>query len=993
MNHRGDPSAAAAGRHFKPLRLTIMLMAVTAHDRRRSRVRTTAIKLILTLSIVLAASPLAAPPPAHARTFSVRPLCLGPGYIPSTFVSTESSVGTHVTFGCNLTTFAHAISRPEGIAGGFQYPSWFRPKAREGVKLEGLTATLRGSNGESAGTVVGVRLAWGTLPHQMGPLATKTSDSPLARITPEAVTLSAEELPSVPDRILITAECINPPSGDECLRSDDLLIDDLVVRFRDDHAPSLSIKAPFKSYGSISKTTSIEVIADDAERVDSSTASVYGSGMRRFSFSTLKLNVSGRSGWEYLTDFCGDYGTDFMKCGQSLSSIQTIDLDDKSRWQEGFNSLFVSGYDWAGNSTSLTLPFIVDTVPPLTPDQLVVEGETEFGWTSKQHPSLSWRNVGESYDIYANPPQIEARHRMVPAIADETPVSSFSSAQVVAKSRSEMPIEFPSRQNWSLELAVSDLAGNISGVVRKTIGFDDHQMSAPAIDDIQWYGPSRRTLAWQPPADHSQAASGLCDYAKLIDELSDSVPAESGSPDRKPSMQLPDDIGHGAHHLHVRAISCAGVPGEVAHKVFSFDSRPPAVTADKPAGSWINEHEALRISGVDNDSGVAEIRYRTGDGGRTISGGQASLSLDEGMRDLSIVAADAVGNESSELKLRVGFDRTAPVSWIEPRDPMRPTLIAAQAYDADSGIEEGTIQYRPSAGGEWTDLDTDPARGVDGAVSLKARFPDDKVAAGEYQLRVSVSDRAGHRSFSELRIDGTSASFSSPQRGSAMLRAGVIERVKRPCRGDRGRAGSCFTTQTRTAATVDFGRSAVVGGSLTGLDGQPMPGVKLKVLTVRERSSARIESGEVVTDSKGRFNARVGPGVNRTVIVQMPGSELLRPVEDSVIVATRSRLRLKADRKKAVAGRTIIFSGKVFLGNEKLGKLGVNVQIMLAGTKTAVWDEQTAQDGTFRMKYKIPDYTRRLRFHYQARVLHGGGWLYMTGRSKPVIVDISPRRR
>ena len=92
-------------------------------------------------------------------------------------------------------------------------------------------------------------------------------------------------------------------------------------------------------------------------------------------------------------------------------------------------------------------------------------------------------------------------------------------------------------------------------------------------------------------------------------------------------------------------------------------------------------------------------------------------------------------------------------------------------------------------------------------------------------------------------------------------------------------------------------------------------------------------------------------------------------------------------------GQKLVFTGRVRLGGERLSGLGLNVDIMLAGSTHSPTDGQTLTDGTFTIPYVVPDYSRPLRFKFEARVKHLRGWPYFAARSRPVTVVAMPRRR
>lgn len=962
-----------------------------AVDRRGWRRRS-----LLVAVVVLVASSTAClgpAPRAAANSVVVRPFCMTTGYNKVIWWNANEVYNWVLEPDCGQAKLWHLGGMPAEGPGGARYPSVLRT----GVRVSAVSATLRGSNGASAGAAQGVRLAWGPGPDQMGPLAAKPGDSSDDRALPETVTATADGLPQMPDRALITTECVDPPEVEElagaCAESDPMLIDNLLVTLVDDLAPSLEIDRQFGDY--ISKSATLTVRASDAFPAASGPA-VYGIGMHEFRFSSFAPPLAWRT-WSDTSSTCPNLARDFVNCVAQYQSTQTIDLSDPVKWPDGPNTLFVDALDLAGNATRKEVHFTIDRVAPGQPSGIAVGGATAAGWSRDPDVELSWPNAGE-FVSRSRPLPITVGYRIVPAAGSAGPAPQFAPGALdydYENSRWKLPVALPARGLWRIELQATDLAGNKSIVGSVLAGFDDHRLGSPGSPAGGWFGPVRRDVSWDPPADAQLALSGICGYATSLDDQPLAAPEIRAQPDPTASVSLPQNLSDGDHTFSVAAMSCSGVLGESVSGLVRYDLRPPDLEVDAPGSGWLDEFGMLNVSATDEGAGVEAMSYAVDGQDQALEtlGDSLDLRFAEGRHEVSVWARDAAGNSSPRRTLAIGFDRTPAVGWIGPLDPADQTRVTAIGLDAHSGVSSGVLQFRERAGGAWTDMPTETVRSAAGAATFSARFPDLVPMSGAFELRIAIEDRVGHRSYGTDRLDGSPAVLTAPLRSQPRLTAAALVPLARRCARAERTAG-CRSFARRRQVTVRYGRSATVGGRLTDARGKPLHGARLLLRWFTELAPNRLVSfGTATTDSEGNYRATVPPGVNRTVVVQLPGSAATRPATASAQFMTISSVRLKVDRHRVRPGGRLVFTGSVQLGGVRLSRVGLQVQIGIAGSKASPDSVNTGEDGRFRLEYIVPEYGQSLRFRYVARVGRSAVWPFVAGESRPVTVDVITRKR
>lgn len=680
-------------------------------------------------------------------------------------------------------------------------------------------------------------------------------------------------------------------------------------------------------------------------------------------------------------------------CPQSRSAHQSINPTD-AIWQEGLNRVFVDVQDRAGNRSQRPsvphLGFYADRRNP-TPTGLTVPDATPAGWVRDPEITLDWVNEGESGESKA---QSDPHSGVVAVEYDFQPRDGGpdpAPRRIEGAAISSVTVTVPWPGAWNVVVRTIDAVGNRSAPMSKFVGFDAAGPPAPQIDPIGWVGSAQlldgHPFAWIRPAP---TPSGICGYGLSVDGSDDTdAPAEPSIDGDVARATLPNGSAEGPRHLHLRAISCAGVPGETAHRRFDVDLTPPVPRTNLADGVWIGRSSALRVIATDDRSGVRDVRLKIDGSTLVYPGAEAAPELPEGMRTIEYGASDAAGNVSSPESLTVGVDRSAPIGWFEPPSPERPTLISAIVTDAHSGIGTGAIDFRPAGGADgWTELATrtDTAAGGYAAARLTARFPDFSRPAGVYELRVRVTDAVGNATVIITRFDGAAAMMVTPVRERPKMTFAFEFGSSTRC-AKNGRAGRCRPKLTIKRRTVGFGRGAMTAGRLVDAAGRPLPGRAVTLFAQRTATYGRTMLRTVETDANGRFRARVKRGVNRRVFARFQGSELLQPAEDAVLLFTRSKLTLKVNRRRVRPGGRLIFSGRLASGGEKIA-LGIPIYVRALGTRLSA-EAKVGPDGRYRGLF--PTGVRApLGLALQAHVPEQDAWPYAAGDSRVVKVTIAP---
>ena len=659
-------------------------------------------------------------------------------------------------------------------------------------------------------------------------------------------------------------------------------------------------------------------------------------------------------------------------------------------WSEGLNEVFVDVDDRAMNrSVRPAIPdfsFYVDRRNP-TPTVLSVRGAAPAGWVSEPAITLDWTNEGEQGESRV---QSDPHSGVVAVEYDFQPREEGqpdpAAQRVDGENIESADVEIPGRGAWDVIVRTVDAVGNKSAPMTMFVGLDDAVPAAPQIDPVGWVGSAHLLdglpFTWTKP---SPTPSGICGYGHSVDVVADAeAPATMSIDGDVTQATLPNGNVEGPRYLHLRAISCAGVSGDTAHRRFEADLLPPKAQANLADGTWTGQSSALRVTATDDGSGVQNVLMKIGGSTTVFPGSEAVPDLPEGKHAIEFSARDTAGNVSQPESLTIGVDRSAPVGFFDSRSSDRPALLSATVSDGLSGIRDGEIDYRPVGGsGEWTELDTrsDIPVGSNSVAKLSAYFPDFSQPDGAYEARARVIDRVGNVSVVSTGWDGTTARIDTPVREKPKMTFAFEGRPSSRCA--KKPVHRCKPKLTAKSKIVNFGLGAMTLGRLVDAAGKPMAGRKVTLFAQRTGTKQRVPIRSVETDADGRFRARIKPGVNRRIYAWFDGNDVIRPAEDAVDIFTRSKLTLKVNSRRVRRGGRLALSVRLASGGEKI-VLGRPIYVRALGTRLSA-EATIGPDGTFRGEF--PTNVRApIRLMLQAHIPQQDGWPYYSGDSRIVKV-------
>jgi hypothetical protein len=446
---------------------------------------------------------------------------------------------------------------------------------------------------------------------------------------------------------------------------------------------------------------------------------------------------------------------------------------------------------------------------------------------------------------------------------------------------------------------------------------------------------------------------------------------------------------------HPRALTLAG--GEGWRRVDDFDiswANPEQGPASPIWGAF------WRITGpAGYDSGV-----------HFAPGRDVSTLLDRtvprpGAYSLQLWLRDEAGNDSPATALSVSlrYDDVPPgVAFAVAEGDGIPEQLRASVNDAHAGPAAGLISYRRLNAEQWTELPTKlQAESEAGRATLNAATPE--LAPGTYVFRVEASDRAGNRTATTLRADGTEMAIRktpppvAPQRPVGPAAHAAPKPAPSPrtrmrlfarLRGGHGRGDSL---------TIPFGAPALVSGRLTRADGAGIAGRELAIVSRPSRGAlAPVTATTVATGARGGFELRLGPGPSRRIAVKFVGDSGLEPAaRPSLELRVRSGVSLRAAPLALRTGQAVRLSGRVRARGAAVPRRGKLVAIQYLEAATRRWRPvlvtRTDHAGRFRARYRFRYVSGLASIQMRATALAEERWPYAPGSSRPVTVSVRGR--
>lgn len=862
-----------------------------------------------------------------------------------------------------IRAWAGLLEGPVSFPVAARYPAIF---ARDGsVEIDGATMNMQGLSRPDLGRYQGVRFC------------TKTNCGP---ILPTGVGVdgvqsfsqAAGEIPNGAQWMEVVGDC---DAGADCPETPELRVSDISLTYADSIPPQLYWHEPHIVSNDLGTDRWV-----NSRRPISFSITENGSGVAH---SRFEFSPSGYVQFSYVRCSLFDQSFDLRVCPNSGGGPEwTPDpVTQPQLLPEGPNSVKFWAVDLGrGKSAVQEIKFNVDITPPLAPQNMRVVG-SPTGWTNQTSADIAWDPIADPGGLIK---------WTTAKVGTTTPATLGGNPGILPG------VSLTPNATTKVEVFAVDKAGNTGLSSSFVVGHDDHVLAPPPLAAPHYIGRDalqNAAVSWTPPADLAEAPSGLCGYSLDVnDDPVGAPPTIANITGSATQAKAPGDRFEGDHFMHLRAISCSGQAGAVAHAPVTYDLTPPRADHDRPQGNWLNEGDPLVIHATDAQTAVQAIHYSI-DGAAevTVPGDSTSLALGDGLHEVRYQAEDLAGNRSDSRSIVLGVDGSPPSAWIEPTDPERPTLMRAFATDKRAGLAWARFVYRPAgATGDWLPFGEEqrPSPAAPEALSLTARFPDLELPDGDYELGVMVRDRVGREAVSTFGVYGPAAVVHLPLRPPPQLSFRALD----------GAIG-------RKAVFLRFGEGATVVGRLVGSDGEPLRQVTVELSRRRALTTQRVHLRSLVTDDDGRFRTRVGPGVAREIIARFAGAERIKPVERSVALQTRARVGLIVSPRRVRSGHRLRFDMRVSLADATISNVGrlADLQFLSSSGK---WKNYTI-DGPYPLQRDLrrkgwarfvkrdpaPPFPEPRVLRFRLYVPTQERWPYVTGWSRTVAVTVLPPRR
>ncbi len=724
---------------------------------------------------------------------------------------------------------------------------------------------------------------------------------------------------------------------------------------------------------------------------------------------TVNFNVSDSGAGVYISGtavngtgvdfdgFCSPGTARLKPCPGTGSASSTLNVGS-SPFVQGPNALLICVSEYGSNAQSgcKSDTVYVDTIAPTAPSSLAVAGGE--GWKRDNSFDLSWTNPRQP----GSAPIVGAEVRITgPGGFDQTTYHPGADRSSINN------VSVPAKGDYTAAVYLKDSAGNESQANASSVHLRfDNTIPGPQRPDRANGWISRSELAsgyeqrWEPVPFGLVPPSGIAGYRVTLNTTSDSDPCSGASDPRACGGALTEvgensrsrtlrtgDLTEGANYVHVVPVSGSGMRAtEVKHTPLKADfTDPVSVLRGGGGGEWINHDANLEAVATDALSGVADTNeypdddppatFLVVDGARGSNvGGSISRSVSgEGSHQVQFWARDLAGNTGQPQSAAVRIDKTAPsVAFRDQQNPDDPDQLVAPASDALSGVVDGQISYRQQGGSEWKALETMVQGG-----NLVARVDSGDLNPGTtYDFRAIASDKAGNTATSTDKQNGQPMT----QVGPFKTLTGVVD----------------LQVNGKARAWVGYKKKATVTGSILTREGsRAVSGASVEIEeTFAVGAKKRQTTKSVVTDSQGRFSAKLAAGPSRSIVARYNGDRVyLGASSTPAKLGVRSKVTLKAP-KQVDSDEGITFKGKVKAKGAKFGKAGkrLEVQVRVGKEWKAVGKSlRTNEKGAFKLRYRFSArYTRPIRYQFRAVALRERAFPYLPSKSKMRPVTVTP---
>lgn len=765
-----------------------------------------------------------------------------------------------------------------------------------------------------------------------------------------------------------------------CHEDRPLYVYDIEVGFQDDEPPTMSVTSlihpdAFSASGDSWLQPGREPVAIDA--ADD------GAGIGSASATLDNRHTPLWSGTSPCQDPNEYLNVDWAaRCVRGLHFAGTVDLTGLA---DGLHKLTLRATDGMGNTAVPEVrTFNVDGTAPAQPTGVHVEADapvTASNWTRSAAATLHW----DAPPTDGGSPITDAYYRLAP-LPDEpgTPVTKHVTGT------DQGAIHFPRQGRFTASVWFRDAAGNVGEPREIPIGYDNGAVQGPELETHGWISEDDllRSVVQRWTAPSPLPLSGICGYSADVTRHREGEPGAGFTIEgAKTTWLIPGPLAEGRQYVHMRAISCSGRTSDPVSVPLDVDTVAPTVRiAGAPPERWSRSPYRVALSGTDDRSGIAAIRWSLDGGPQQDATAGSEIPIGAGDHSLRVQAVDQAGNVSAPLERTLGVDSTPPTTTIEPRDPGHPAVVHARAVDALSGVERAWLEIRRQgdADAEWHAIGpvVTPSADATAPVELSGELPDETAPAGTYDLRVVAIDRAGNATDAPgLATFAEGQTITLPARSPVTLQV-AIGRV----------SGSKILASAASAnRALAYAQQPAAVGSLLGADGQALAGAPVQV-TVAPAAGPTTER-TLTTDASGRFSMPLRRGPSRVVTARFPGTDLLAPRTTSAALVVKAGVTLRLSRPVIRGGSTIVFSGRI-LGTSTFDPTGKVVVVEFA--RIDRWSHTTDgarvdAQGRFRIQWPTLAVTHRTRLRFRALVQRDGrDWPYADAGSPSQYLTLVP---
>jgi len=453
-------------------------------------------------------------------------------------------------------------------------------------------------------------------------------------------------------------------------------------------------------------------------------------------------------------------------------------------------------------------------------------------------------------------------------------------------------------------------------------------------------------------------------------------------------------LSDGRHAIRVEAIDAAGNAASVERRIGVDNTAPAHVDAHVVGGDgWrrVNDFEVGWQPQAGAGAPIARVHYaicRGHDPGRCerASGpGSGKLSgvrvPTEGEHLVRVWLEDAAGNASEAdagAPVLLRLDQTPPEAAFEPGEAADPRRVDVAVADRASGVEGGTIELRRAGRREWQELET-----AVGGGRLRGYVDDVGLAAGRYELRAIVRDRAGNEEITGERADGSKMELSLPLRLTSRITLSRAHCKRRHVR----RSHRCRRRSRAPLRTLRGNRRLARGRLETGT-GVPLAHASVEVLEQARGGGGFRRVATVASDRDGRFSHRVARGGSRMLRFRWQGTALIKPALAELRVRVPARTSIVPSRRSLRNRQSVVFDGRLVGRPVPSGGKLIDLQAFYRGRWRTFATPRTDAAGRWSFRYRFEATRGLVRYRFRARIRREAAYPYELGYSRVVAVTV-----